>query len=78
MNKTSKWTFLAALVATSVGSPVLAAHWRDGRIAQATNDHDGLAAYGMVRGAGLNAYENSSPRLNGGGSSGYNAGEKVH
>lgn len=78
MNKTSKCTFLAALVAISLGSPVLAAHWQNGRAAQVTNNRDGLNAYGMVTSGGQNAYENSSPRLNGGGSSGYNAGEKVH
>jgi hypothetical protein len=75
MNTTSKFAFLATLVAIG-SSPVLAAQSRDWP--------DGQNAYGMVTLDGLNAYARAlyqdlnSPQFNGGGSPGYNAGEKIH
>jgi hypothetical protein len=75
MNTTSRFAFLAALVAIG-SSPVLAAQSRDWP--------DGQNSYGMVTRDGLNAYARvphqdlNSQQFNGGGSSGYNAGEKIH
>jgi hypothetical protein len=76
MHSRSKFAFLAAVVAIGgISSPVLAApgDWPDGR-----ND------YGMVTRDGRNAYammpheDSNSSAFTGGGSSGYNAGEKIH
>lgn len=87
MNKTSTFAFLVAVTAIGIGSPVLASQsrdWRDGRNAYGMVTRNGLNAYGMVTRNGLNAYAKVphqdlySPLLNGGGSSGYNAAEKIH
>ncbi len=66
MSKTSKFAFLAAVVAIGISSPVLAQSRDDGR-----------NTYGLVN--GRNAYDMvvpqdwNSPASTGGGSSGYNA-----
>jgi hypothetical protein len=81
MSKTSKFAFLAALVATSIISPVLAAQsrdWSDGRHAYGMVTRNGLNAYGMVTHNGPEHQDLNSPLLNGGGSSGYNGDEKIH
>jgi hypothetical protein len=84
MRKMLKFVFLAAVVAVGINSPVLAARWSDGRNAYGMTTRDGLNAYGMVAHDGLNGYTRvphqdlNSPLLDGGGSSGYNAEEKLH
>lgn len=66
MTKTSKFAFLATVVAIGISSPVLAQSRDDGR-----------NAYGLIN--GRNAYDmvvpqdSNSPAFTGGGSTGYNA-----
>lgn len=76
MNTTSKFAFLAAVVAIGgISSPVLAASgdWPNGRNSYGMITHDGWNANAMVQHEDLN-----SSRYTGAGSSGYNAGEKIH
>jgi hypothetical protein len=82
MSNKLKLAFLAAVLAVigAISSPVLAAKWPGGWNAYG----DGRNAYDMVTRDGLNAYARvphpdlNSPQFNGGGSSGYNADEKIH
>jgi hypothetical protein len=76
MNTTSKFAFLAAVVAIGgISPPVLAApgDWPDGRNNYGMSTRDGRNAHAMI------SHEDSNSSVfTGGGSSGYNAGEKIH
>lgn len=84
MNRTSKFAFLAALVAIGISSPVLASQRPGGRSIYGAVPREGRIAHGIVTRNGLNAYARvpqqdlNSPLLDGGGSSGYNMDEKFH